>query len=193
LCQEFILQWNKQIDELERAGVKLVMVSIGSPENCQKLVDHLGIRDGYLHVDPDNTIYDALYLNRGVKETFFSLSTPQAFLERLKKPDGLKDLGEVLSKWSKGTDIMYICVLFSCFSLCKLPRSYHNAHHPTLAAVHDFSAFFIPPKQEQALLQGGSFVFDGAETLLAHYDESTAAHADLEQVKEVALKRAAKK
>lgn len=50
LCQEFILQWNKQIDELEQAGVQLVMVSIGSVENCQKLVDHLGIRSGYLHV-----------------------------------------------------------------------------------------------------------------------------------------------
>lgn len=56
----------------------------------------------FLVIDPENALYDALYLNRGVKETFFSVSTPFAFLERLKKPDGLKDLGEVLSKWSKG-------------------------------------------------------------------------------------------
>ena len=78
------------------------MVSVGTATNCQKLVDHLGVPKGYLFVDPDNAIYDALYLNRGVKETFFSVSTPFAFLERLQKKDGLKVLGEVLSKWNKG-------------------------------------------------------------------------------------------
>lgn len=54
-------------------------------------------------------------------------------------------------------------------------------------------AFFIPPKQEQAFLQGGTFVLNGQTTLLAHYDESTAAHASLDQVMEVALESAAKK
>ena len=52
------------------------------------------------------------------------------------------------------------------------------------------AAFFIPPKQAQALLQGGTFVFDGAKTVFAHYDESTAAHASLEQVLELAMERA---
>lgn len=146
------MQWNKRIDELEGAGIKLVMVSVGSPENCQKLVDHLEIRKGYLYVDPDNTLYDELYLNRGVKETFFSVSTPFAFLERLQKPDGFKDLGEVLSKWNK--------------------------------------AFFVPPKQDQAFLQGGTFVLQGDQTLWAHYDKSTAAHADLEQAVKLALEKA---
>mmetsp|Transcript_21223 Transcript_21223/g.32467 ORF Transcript_21223/g.32467 Transcript_21223/m.32467 type:complete len:136 (+) Transcript_21223:565-972(+) len=41
-------------------------------------------------------------------------------------------------------------------------------------------AFFIPPKQEQAFLQGGTFVFDDGKTILAHYDPSTAAHADID-------------
>ena len=52
--------------------------------------------------DPENAIYDALYLNRGVKETFFTVSTPFAFLDRFTKKDGMKDLLEVLSKWNKG-------------------------------------------------------------------------------------------
>jgi len=47
-------------------------------------------------------LYDDLDLNRGVKETFFSPSTPFAFLERLTKKDGMKELGEVLSKWNRG-------------------------------------------------------------------------------------------
>ncbi|CAB9509298.1 expressed unknown protein [Seminavis robusta] len=122
------------------------MVSVGTPENCKKLIDHLGVPNGakYLFVDPENSIYDALYLNRGVKETFFSVSTPFAFLDRFTKKDGTKDLLEVLLKWNKG--------------------------------------LYIPPRLEQGLLQGGTFVFDGPKTLFAHYDESTAAHASLEEV-----------
>lgn len=49
------------------------------------------------------------------------------------------------------------------------------------------AAVYIPPKQEQAFLQGGTFVFDGNDTIYAHYDESTAAHAKVEEV--VALAR----
>lgn len=52
------------------------------------------------------------------------------------------------------------------------------------------AALFVPPKQEQALLQGGTFVFDKEKTLFAHYDESTAAHASLEQVFDLAMDKA---
>jgi hypothetical protein len=56
------------------------------------------------------------------------------------------------------------------------------------AIVHatTFSAFYIPPKQAQALLQGGTFVFRGNDTLYAHYDPSTAAHAPMDRVIEIA-------
>jgi hypothetical protein len=58
----------------------------------------------YVHFsDPENALYDSLDLNRGVKETFFSISTPFAFLDRLTKPGGTRELVEVLSKWNKGT------------------------------------------------------------------------------------------
>lgn len=53
-------------------------------------------------LDPENAVYDDLDLNRGVMETFFSISTPFAFLDRFTKKDGMKDLMEVLSKWNKG-------------------------------------------------------------------------------------------
>lgn len=38
-------------------------------------------------------------------------------------------------------------------------------------------AFFIPPKAEQAFNQGGAFLFQDNDTIYAHYDEATAAHA----------------
>jgi len=48
-------------------------------------------------------------------------------------------------------------------------------------------AVYVPPKQEQAFNQGGTFIFDGDKTLFTHYDEATAAHADLETVVQLAM------
>jgi len=134
------------MDEFLAEGVKVVIVSIGKPEIAKELVSHLGLTNGeeYLFVDPENALYNELDLNKGLKETFFSVSTPFAFLDRIVKKDGLKELIEVLGKWNK--------------------------------------AVYIPPRLDQGFNQGGTFVFQGSRTIFAHYDESTAAHADIEQV-----------
>lgn len=51
-------------------------------------------------------------------------------------------------------------------------------------------AFILPPKQAQALNQGGLFVFDGEASAFVHYDASTGAHGDLAQAVRLALDRA---
>lgn len=141
------------MDELNGLGMKLVMVSIGKPEVGKKLVEHLAIPKlaDFLFVDPENVLYDTLSLNKGVKETFFTPSTPVSFLNRFTQPGGSKELFEVLSKWNK--------------------------------------AIYIPPKQDQAFNQGGTFLFDGEESVFAHYDESTGAHSDIQQVIDLAKER----
>jgi hypothetical protein len=80
------------------------LISIGVPEKAKHLVEHLNFENGhkYLFVDPDNTLYDALDLNRGIQRTFFNIQTPYAFLRRLQEKDGMLDLIDVLSKWSNG-------------------------------------------------------------------------------------------
>lgn len=105
MCQELITQYDKMRDKLLANNVKLVMVSIGKPEVGKKLVAHLELKDGeqFLFVDPDNVLYDELELNRGVKSTFFSLSTPFAFLDRATSKEGMSDLLQVLSKWNKAS------------------------------------------------------------------------------------------
>ena len=50
-------------------------------------------------------------------------------------------------------------------------------------------AVFIPPKVNQSFFQGGTFVFDGADTVFAHYDESTGAHSNINQVMKLAKER----
>lgn len=131
------------------------MVSIGKPGDGKQLVEHLDFANGdkYLYVDPENASHDSLELNRGIKETLISVETAFSFLDRFTKPNGTKELGVVLSKWSK--------------------------------------AIYIPPKQSQALNQGGTFLFDGDETVFAHYDPSTAAHSNIQEVIDLAKKRLA--
>ncbi|GAX25250.1 hypothetical protein FisN_5Lh332 [Fistulifera solaris] len=147
-----MLQWSKRKHELDQKGVGLVFVSIGTPEKGKILAEHLEIPDAenLLFVDPENVLYDAIRLRRGVDRTFFNIETPFAFVDRFTKPSGMKELGQVLSKWNK--------------------------------------AFFIPPKQDQAFIQGGTFVFKGPKTLFAHYDPSTASHANMIEVIDTAVK-----
>ena len=59
----------------------------------------------------------------------------------------------------------------------------------TLCLILRSAAVYIPPKQDQAFLQGGTFIFDKDDTVYAHYDQSTAAHSDIQEVINLATKR----
>lgn len=48
---------------------------------------------------------------------------------------------------------------------------------------------WLPPKSDQGLQQGGVFVFEGRSLLFSHYDPSTGAHADLDDVLRAAIVR----
>ena len=81
----------------------LTMISIGTPKNLKALIQHLELPEEFpLYVDPENTLYDALDLRRGVQRTFFNPATPFSFLRRIQDGD-LGTLGTVLSKWNRGT------------------------------------------------------------------------------------------
>lgn len=53
----------------------------------------------HLLADPSSTTYEALGLVKGVRQTFFGSQTAFSFLERIRKPTGLSDLKDVLSRW----------------------------------------------------------------------------------------------
>jgi len=46
---------------------------------------------------------------------------------------------------------------------------------------------WLPPLSDQGLQQGGAFVFEGESLLFSHYDPSTGAHADLDEMLRAAL------
>lgn len=66
----------------------------------------------------------------------------------------------------------------------------------TLGGASDLTAAlgrwkpWIPPKLEQGLQQGGTFVFLGSQEVFSYYDPSTGAHADLNEVLKYALEAA---
>lgn len=103
-------------------------MSIGVPEKAAALIAHLELHTYHtqdlLYVDPDNALYDALDLNRGIQRTFFNPATPLAFLERIRTGGGngggggLQELGDVLSKWSKGAHVQFKSLHLS--SICRL-------------------------------------------------------------------------
>ncbi|KAJ1639805.1 AhpC/TSA antioxidant enzyme-domain-containing protein [Pavlovales sp. CCMP2436] len=46
---------------------------------------------------------------------------------------------------------------------------------------------WLPPEQDQAFQQGGTFVFAGPQVVFQHYDKSTGDHADLRLVLDSAI------
>jgi len=196
----------------------LILVSVGLPEKGHQIVvEHLGVVNGedFCYVDPENVLYDALSMNRGVGRMMFHPATPLAFWERLTKPNGTQELRQVLSKYAKGKSFagrvfhLSLCTprgvnvnksmddRSGCQSLqlfmynfqvglplCRIIRFfYYNTRTHT--------GMISPPKPNQSLLQGGTFVVQGERTLYAHYDPSTAAHAPMEEVLQIAQKQAA--
>jgi hypothetical protein len=189
------------------------MVSIGLPEKAAALIEHLeleryGTHDKLLVDFPDNPVYDALDLNRGLARTFFNPATPLAFLERITQRNsgsgsggGLQELGAILAKWNKGQSLSSL-LSSQCIALDVCAHAPLGLGKFLLTVAHRrlclhttrntrcLLAFYIPPKQSQALLQGGTFVFCGNQTLFAHYDPSTAAHASIDRVMDIAQKAA---
>ena len=72
-------------------------MSIGTPERAIEFVNETGFPAANLYADPDNVCYDALKLNKELKN-FSQKSTPEMLMERWNK-DGAKDLIGVLKRW----------------------------------------------------------------------------------------------
>lgn len=83
---------------LDAAGVKLVLVSIGTAERAKDFVAETGFPAENLYADPTNACYDALKFRKSVGDTFFNIATPYAILDRVTK-DGAADLRDVLPRW----------------------------------------------------------------------------------------------
>ncbi|GLC33981.1 hypothetical protein PLESTB_000825100 [Pleodorina starrii] len=79
-------------------GIKLFLVSIGTHARSKEFVEVTGFPADCLFADPDNALYDALGLVKGVGATFFSADTPFAIKRRMDE-GRTGDLQDIMSRW----------------------------------------------------------------------------------------------
>ena len=82
---------------LDAAGVKLIAVSIGTPQRALDFIEETQFPAENLFADPNNACYTRLQLNKSLKN-FSQKSTPEMLIARWRK-DGAKDLLDVFSHW----------------------------------------------------------------------------------------------
>jgi hypothetical protein len=85
------------IPTLDKHGVDLVAVSIGTSERAKDFVRETGFPAERLFADPESAAYDALRLNKSLAN-FSQKSTPEGIMARIQR-DGAADLLGVLRRW----------------------------------------------------------------------------------------------
>ncbi|GAX72876.1 hypothetical protein CEUSTIGMA_g331.t1 [Chlamydomonas eustigma] len=98
-CQELATQLQRDVKpKLDEIGVKLLMVSIGTPERSKDFVARTGFPASNLYLDPENITYDALQLKNTVQDTFFNVATPLSIAKRFAEGKS-GDLMDILDGW----------------------------------------------------------------------------------------------
>lgn len=150
---------------LEANGVKLLVVGIGSLASGRDFCECTGLAESMLFVDesPETRTYEAV----GTRNS---------------QRDATKNGGQVFegvgSMWSKATTA----------AIEERGRDDLNAITGSLFNPGIYKPL-MPQSIEATLVQGASFVFDGKDALLEHYDESSGAHVPLEELLEAALSK----
>ncbi|KAI0525265.1 hypothetical protein KFK09_004658 [Dendrobium nobile] len=78
-CWELASELKELIPRFDAAGVKLIAIGIGSPDNARILAQRLPFPLDYLYADPDRKAYDVLGLYHGLGRTFFNPASTKVF------------------------------------------------------------------------------------------------------------------
>jgi hypothetical protein len=149
---------------LEKAGVKLFAIGIGSAEAARTFAEQTEFPVDMLLVDDSEQadVYGAI----GTRNTQLDEQGKMVF-------EGVQ------SMWSQYTND----------AIRKRGREDLNAIVGSLFKPGIYKP--LPPQGPQAMersfVQGATIVFDGSKVLLEHYDKSSGDHADLEDIKNSAL------
>lgn len=82
-CQELAIQLRRDIKpNLDEMGIKLKMVTIGTPEKSAEFCRKTGFPIESLLLDPEQASYRALDLKETLQDTFFNPATPLSLIER---------------------------------------------------------------------------------------------------------------
>lgn len=84
--------------KLQDMGVRLIMVSIGTPERSQDFVARTGFPASNLYLDPDNLTYTAIGLKKTFQDAFLNIATPLSLVKRVTEGK-TEDLMDMLNGW----------------------------------------------------------------------------------------------
>jgi len=165
-CWERALQLKRDvIPALEEKDIPLFVVGIGTLESGQTFGQQLDFPVGKLLVD--TTEETLAYVAMGTRNSQRDETTGKQLFEGVGSMwskatnDGLRDRGrEDLNKITGN-----------------ILKGQKGPYKP-----------LMPTTTEASFVQGASFVFDGKETILEHYDESSGAHLPIDELLDAALR-----
>ena len=165
-CWERAVQLKRDaLPALDKNGVKLFIVGIGSLESGQEFSERTGFPMDMLLVDESEET-----------EAYKSIGTRNS--QRNVENKNKQIFEGVQSMWSSATTE----------AIKDRGRDDLNAITGSLFKPGIYKPM-MPKTIEATLVQGASFVFDGKNVLLEHYDESSGAHVSVEDLLEAALSK----
>ena len=156
------------IPALDGTDVKLFAIGIGSVDSAQTFAQKIEFPAELLYADESETV--EAHTAVGTRNTRRDENGKQIF-------EGVE------SMWSKQT--MSAIDARGRDDLSSITGSLFKPG-PYVPLMPKGNGLFDTSVIERTMVQGGSFVFDGSEQIFAHYDYSSGAHADLDELVRVA-------
>eukprot|EP00418_Pyrodinium_bahamense_P077270 CAMPEP_0179054710 /NCGR_PEP_ID=MMETSP0796-20121207/22928_1 /TAXON_ID=73915 /ORGANISM="Pyrodinium bahamense, Strain pbaha01" /LENGTH=157 /DNA_ID=CAMNT_0020751345 /DNA_START=114 /DNA_END=587 /DNA_ORIENTATION=- len=151
---------------MEKAGVKLFAVSIGTAESAAEFASQVGLPAEMVFADEEAVLYKALnFVNSDFSEEggqrgarMLSAATFDAIKRRANgRPWSFFGLFDI--PWSATNDDLEMA---------------KELYRPLLPQGED--------AMDKSLIQGGAFAFQGSKELLGHRDSNVGVHVEMEQV-----------
>ena len=162
-CWERAVQLRRDaLPALEAANVGLAVVGIGSLDAGETFASRTEFPKSMLYVDDSDE-----------SETYRAAGTRNT----KRKPDGKADFEGIGSMWSQSTND----------ALKKRGKADLDAITGSLFKPGIYKPLMpkgstMTRSMEKTMVQGGSFVFEGDDVLFEHYDESSGAHAGIDEI-----------
>ncbi|CAE8606262.1 unnamed protein product [Polarella glacialis] len=166
-CWELGLQLKRDwLPELEKAGLKLMIVGIGSAESALTFAEQLELPANIVFADADAKSYQAMsFVNSDFQE-----DGGKRGMRML-----TEKTGEAVKSRSNGRPVTF-------FGLFDIPNLFTN---DDLEAAKEIYKPLMPTgdgAMDKTLVQGGVLVFRGPQQMYQHLDTSVGVHGELSKV-----------
>ena len=162
-CWERAVQLRRDaLPALEAANVGLAVVGIGSLDAGETFASRTEFPKSMLYVDDSDE-----------SETYRAAGTRNT----KRKPDGKADFEGIGSMWSQATNDA-----LKTRGKKDLDAITGSLFKPGIYTPLMPKGSTMTRSMEKTMVQGGSFVFEGDDVLFEHYDESSGAHAGIDDI-----------